>query len=261
MTSRHSLIVGINAYSAPNQLLGQVNNAIDLKGTLIPKRFSNILLLDSQATRANIINQLNVTIGCADPGDSIVFAFFGHGSWFNGSYGRSECICPVDYATNGFIADYELAAMFSKVKSGVSFDVVLGCCYSGDGTTMELIKKYTNTDIKNMKQLCIPGPLRDNRKSTNVIDRIEVDNIVPKSNMNHVLWAACGRYETAYEAVFSGKPQGIFPVYLCYYLRNRPNDTRTQIDALTATQVTKIISSQHPQTEGTVAELTQLPFT
>jgi metacaspase-1 len=247
--AKKALIVAINAYASPNQLRGQINDGNDDKLSLAARGFANIsTLYDAQATRAAILNALTSIVKNAAIGDSIFFAFHGHGSWFNGPFGRAECICPIDWQT-GFIADYELAAIFAQIKPGVNCDVVLGCCFAGTGTS----RLMASSEKDYRKALTIPGPL--------LYKGIKAAKAVAVSGMNHVLWAACGKLETAWEVMYNGEPRGLYPVFWNWAIRNYPTYRRSQVDALIAPKVTAIVATQHPQVEGTGQELAEVPFT
>ncbi len=246
---KKALIVAINTYASPNQLLGQVNDGNDDKLTLAARGFTKIsTLYNTKATRAAILAALNSLVKNAVAGDSIFFAFHGHGSWFNGPYGRAECICPVDWR-RGVIADYELAAIFAQLKPGVNCDVVLGCCFSGTGTS-KLAAPSGEKEYR--KALTIPGPLECKGRNA--------AKAVTAPGMNHVLWAACGKLETAWEVIYSGVPRGIFPVFWNWALRTYPVYSRSQLDALIGPKVSAIIPTQHPQTEGPESELAEVQF-
>jgi metacaspase-1 len=254
--SKKALIVAINAYPRPEYVLrSALNDLNDLTTTLIAKGFSITKLTDSAATKSAILSKLNMLITGAVSGDSIVFAFFGHGSWITGNEpdGRTECICPVNVFSGYVITDNEIASKLALKKSGVTCDVILGNCYSGTGT------RSPSGSNEYKKEFCIPGPIEV--KKIKKMDQEIIKSTVPVSTLNHVLWAACKDNQLSYEVLSEGKYRGLFPLYLCWALRNYPAYSRSQIDLVVAPLVTAIVPTQEIQTEGTQEELDQLPFT
>jgi len=261
--TRRAYIAAINNYPDPYDLLNPLEDLADLQNTLIPKGFSISSQTDAYATRANILASLTSLVTQAVSGDSIFFGFFGHGSWFNGPYGRAECICPSDINPQtgaNLIADYEIQAILAMKPEGVTCDVLLGNCYSGTGTSRSMVaSKGSKKAIRIEQPQCIPGPLpyTIGKSGSGIGQKVAV----PVESMNHVLHAACRRDQLAYGVLTGGKHRGLFPLYWCYAIRNYPNKTRAQIDAWVTTYVKAVVPTQEPQIEGPSAELAQLPFT
>lgn len=253
--SKKALIVAIDNYPSPYTLKSTVNDLNDLSGVLTSKGFTITTLKNSQATKTAILSKLGILVLGARSGDSIVFAFFGHGSWITGNEpdGRTECICPVNVMSGYVITDNELAAKLALKRTGVNCDVILGNCYSGTGT------RSLESDEDYKKPLCIPGPIeiKKTKKDTSSTGT-KTSVIVP--TMNHVLWAACKDNQTSYEVLSGGTYRGLFPLYLCWALRNYPAYTRGQIDSEVTPLVTSIVPTQEPQTEGPLTELSEIPF-
>lgn len=259
--SKKALIVAIDTYPAPYTLRSCINDLNDLSNTLALKGFTISTVTNSQATKTNIINALSNLINTSTSGDSIVFAFFGHGSYILGGNepdGRIECICPVNVLSGYVITDDELASIFNGLPSNVTCDVILGSCYSGTGTRSASIEKKQSKKQLYKFPYYIPGPItvKDETKKSGI-----VKNSVPVTEMNHVLWAACKDNQTSWEVISGGKYRGLHTIYLCWALRNYLTYTRNQIDAKITPLVMAIIPTQEPQLEGTITELNQLPFT
>lgn len=259
--TRRAYIAAIDNYPDPYKCQNNLNDLVDLQNTLIPKGFSISSQTDAYATRANILASFTSLITQAVSGDSIFAAFFGHGSWFNGPYGRAECICPVDVLQGGLIADYELQAILAMLPAGVTCEVLLGNCYAGTGTSrMAMVEEKGREDKKKIrvtKPLCIPGPMPYTLGEVMPAPRVAV----PVESMNHILNAACRRDQLSWGVWTGGKHRGLYPLYWCYAIRNFPTKTRAQIDAWVTTFVEAVVPAQEPQLEGPSAELAQLPFT
>jgi hypothetical protein len=264
--TRRAYIAAIDNYPDPYKTLNDLNDLADLQNTLIPKGFSISSHTDAFATRANILASLTNLVTQAVSGDSIFFAFFGHGSWFNGPYGRAECICPVDVFQGGLIADYELQAILAMLPAGVTCEVLLGNCYAGTGTSQAAMPekkegKAGKKEIQVIQPLCIPGPMPYNPDEAEQIFGPAPKVAVPVESMNHILNAACRRDQLSYGVLTGGKHRGLYPLYWCYAIRNFPTKTRAQIDAWVTPYVKAVVPTQEPQLEGPSAELAQLPFT
>jgi len=107
------------------------------------------LLLDNDATTANMRAALNKLVDSAVPGDVLFFHYSGHGSQvFNQRDdddiepdGLDEIICPVDLDwKDKIIRDDELREIFDRVPNGVNLTVFLDCCNSGGG--MDHLNQY-----------------------------------------------------------------------------------------------------------------------
>lgn len=139
--NKKALIVGINYPGTAHELRGCVNDA-NLINSVIRDQygFSDIqMLLDNNATTANIIAGLEWLVADTVPGDVVYFHYSGHGSQMRDldgdeADGLDEIICPVDLNwADKVIKDDQLKAIFNKVPNGVNLTVTLDCCNSGGG--------------------------------------------------------------------------------------------------------------------------------
>ena len=141
---KKALLVGINNYpSAP--LRGCVNDCLLMHKVLTEKydfKNSDIkLLIDSDATKTNILNYLKWLVKNSQPGDILYFHFSGHGSQVivsdktntSESDGLDEIICPYDLNWNDPLRDNDLNSIIQKIPNGVNVLFVLDCCHSGTG--------------------------------------------------------------------------------------------------------------------------------
>lgn len=135
--SRAALVVGTN-YSGANKLNGCVNDANDMAGLL---RFQfgvkpeNLkLLLDKQATRANIVRAI-IDASRLGP-DYFHVIFSGHGTWVGDTSGdegdwRDEAFVPHDYANAGYLVDDELALLWRLFPKNTRIFCHFDTCHSG----------------------------------------------------------------------------------------------------------------------------------
>ncbi|HET7437831.1 MAG TPA: caspase family protein, partial [Thermoanaerobaculia bacterium] len=122
---RRALCVGINSYpTAP--LHGCVADAELWARTLASLGFEPpTMLLDSLATRAGIIDTLAQMIAGSSRGDAIVFQFSGHGTEVRDLNGddesdKDQALCPYDFADGHLLIDDDVAALFTRIPTGVS---------------------------------------------------------------------------------------------------------------------------------------------
>lgn len=132
-----ALLVGINDYDGlQNDLRYCVNDVMDLKTALMGKYgFSEgdiKILLDGEATYANILSALDWLKDNSGSGSTVVFYFSGHGSRSSSDRDGDgekidECIVASDF---GFLWDGVLSAKFKGISASqiwLGFD----SCYSG----------------------------------------------------------------------------------------------------------------------------------
>jgi hypothetical protein len=154
---KKALLIGINYYNTPCKLNGCINDAVNLK-ELFVSRFgyvaSNITILRDddpnpivQPTRTNILGELSKLIADSANCSEIWVCYSGHGSQMpdrnmEETDGLDELIVPVDYMTNGIIADDEINRILqqSKCRTMLLFD---SCC-SGSVCDLPWCFEYKN---------------------------------------------------------------------------------------------------------------------
>jgi caspase domain-containing protein len=136
---RRALCIGIDR-SPVKPLAGCVRDAQLWAKTLRRFGFESELLLDGDATYANIGAQLERLIRTSRSGDVIVWQYSGHGTQVpdvnrdeagGDSPGQDEAICPVDLQTGRMFVDDQIAALIAQLPSGVAFTLIMDCCHSG----------------------------------------------------------------------------------------------------------------------------------
>ncbi|MGB8509288.1 MAG: caspase family protein [Pyrinomonadaceae bacterium] len=167
--AKYAMLVGVNKYPG-NPLNGCVNDVTSLREMLINNfgfAAENIVMLtDEQATRANILSNLDGFGAKLHRDDLFVFAYSGHGTLFPDSYSEEQdetdslhfepdprndnkpffedgkydaAICPVDSREtssgkpwHNLILDDELYARFSRFASqGAYINYLTDSCFSG----------------------------------------------------------------------------------------------------------------------------------
>ena len=139
----YALIIGINNYADTNvpDLDYCVSDAVEMKDALINQGWSEsdtVILLDSQASKTNIIQNLNDIFSKASSSDFILVYYSGHGTVIpdtNGDEndGEDEAIVPWDFTYGDYstlLLDDELGEIFQECptdKGAIIFD----SCNSG----------------------------------------------------------------------------------------------------------------------------------
>ncbi len=145
MAAVHALVVGIDKYAdSANNLDGAVNDANDIWRALEARGVdSRIKLIDARATRAELTDAWQELLTRAQPGDTLLFTYAGHGSKELANDapeeedGMDEVLLLSGFTTSGpgtveRIFDNELFAWFQQAQQkGVGVLFVADACYSG----------------------------------------------------------------------------------------------------------------------------------
>ena len=166
MPRRTALLVGINYRGTADELNGCYNDVVNVSQylrTVLGYAPGAISVLtdgnrDSPAfpasvapTRQNIIAGMAALVAGMVAGDEAVFHFSGHGTLVrdrNGDEvtGLDSCLCALDYAGGGVIADDEIRALLvNKVPRGARLYVILDCCHNGTGCDVRF--KYEDFSV------------------------------------------------------------------------------------------------------------------
>lgn len=211
MTKR-ALIVGINDYPGTgSDLFGCVNDANDWMATLDTQNFEVSYLLDQDATRSRILENLQLQLERAKSGDLLVFQYSGHGTWVPGRGGdepRDEAICPHDISNAGPITDDELFAMFSQRQRGVRVVMVADSCYSGD---LQRLAGPLSDQARYAKFLP-PEAWMGAQAAANdpMWHRAAASSSARTLRSGALVLAGCGEKQVCYDASFDGRPNGAF---------------------------------------------------
>jgi hypothetical protein len=208
---RIALCIGIDAYPNPeHRLSGCTNDAKAWARALQAHGFEVAMLLDGQATRAEMDAQLHRVVTQSRAGDVVVVQYAGHGTNvpdLNGDEddGRDEALCPVDFAAGALYIDDDISDVFAKLPSGVNLTVFMDCCHSA-----------SNTRFAGGPQTAAipPGSKARYVKETQAVDEAHIrfrGNAGParsrggsQEEMSHVKFAACQDHEVALESSGSG---------------------------------------------------------
>ncbi|KAJ7930626.1 caspase domain-containing protein [Mycena leptocephala] len=223
-TSVFALIVGIDKYAYDEKwTLKECVNDANLIESFITTTFAthSIHRLDNEAaTRQDILHNFHshlIENPNINPGDTIIFYFAGHGSrvaapegWQTND-GLIETICPYDQRAlvNGVeqgvpgIPDVTIAALLRELarRRGSNITVILDCCHSGGATRApgEILERSLPPDY-----LPFPDIDRDiwTHDSSN-FDSTTKPPGIGGVDCQHVLLAACGELQTAFDGYFT----------------------------------------------------------
>lgn len=269
---KKALLVGINKYKdAP--LRGCVNDVIIMFQILTSKfgfSHSDIrVLTDYEATKQNIIDNLQWLTQGVNEDDKIVFHYSGHGSqvtvddWTNTieADGRDEILCPVDLDWNNPLRDHEIGAYFKTVPQLCDTLVLLDCCHSGTGLRNGFGPKelYTESDWINR---FISPPVSNILSNPSVIIKDDLSFDFPEPTIHNsavksgflidtteqgdaILISGCEDNQVSADAWVGSKYHGIMTYCLSHVLcnsgfnityRNLVTEINTMLDSYAFTQ-------------------------
>ena len=262
----HALLVGINDYhpeAKVTPLRGCVNDVTAMQAYL-KKKFQgseNITtLVNEKASRENVINGFKKTLigKHVEEGDIVLFFYSGHGSTSptapefaalgNDTRETDETLVLYDSRLkNGSdLADKELALLLAAVNQSANIIVILDSCHSGSAT-----RNVAKADEIKLGTPKFEPPSKDvvskNLKQYLTLDGFDYSNMeklkIPLSK--HVLLAACGRDELAYEAP---EPHALFTDTLLKLLDTLPTTSSyTDVHKYLYTRLRTLARKQTPQ--------------
>jgi hypothetical protein len=233
MSSRKALCVGINQFkNLPGAALqGCVNDAKDM--SLLLRQFLGFRpaeitsLYDAQATKKNIVAELNAMVKGAKAGKYtyLVFSLSSHGTQVPDLSGdepdcADEAFCCHDLAqsgsqwnTNTLILDDELNDLFVQLPPNVLLEVYLDTCHSGTGL------KAVDMLLSRRPRYLPPPSLKVFKKLDGRHSRGLARALQEKGAVHHILWTGCRADQTSADANIAGGWHGAFTYYFCKEVR------------------------------------------
>jgi metacaspase-1 len=224
-----AFVTGINNYpGSDNDLQGCVNDANNWKLEFEKRSFNKIYqLLDSQATKSNIVDTLKSIMGQLKQGDLFVWCNSSHGSWipdknFDEPDGRDECLVPYDSIgdPNKLITDDELYVIFGIRPVGARVVMISDSCHSGSVSRTA----PTFPGVRHKAKFISPDHFIDGadlfkaHKSINLPSAIKSDTCL--------LMAGCKDDEYSYDAHIAGIPCGAYTYSCLETLKQNPKTYR-----------------------------------
>ena len=254
----YALCIGINDYPGTgSDLSGCVNDANDWKAVLTARGFQTQPLLNSKATRTNMLASMKAIVAKAKLGDSIVFTFSGHGSYIpdaNGDEpdGKDECLCPYDINSKGPITDDELFELFNSKAKGVKLVFLSDSCHSGTVARFAPISTPPTIKVKGTKapqrivRFLPPSVFLSKKQISSLGISRAMHRSSPPGRYGGLLISGCLDAEYSYDAWFGGRPNGAFTFVALKALRTLKANA-TYNDWYTAIRKA-LPSQQYPQT-------------
>lgn len=141
--AKRAVLIGINKYANGANLRGCVNDVHQVQDLLTElygfDQGDITVLLDGQATQANMKAAISKLVAAGKPGDVLVLHYSGHGSHvadLNGDEpdARDEVLCPHDMSWDDPFLDDWLRAELAQLQEDVNLTVIMDCCHSGSNT-------------------------------------------------------------------------------------------------------------------------------
>ena len=259
--TKKALAIGINDYPYDgSDLNGCVNDAKAWADLLISHygfpSSSVKLLLDAQATKANIMAALKNILAGVKSGDVLVFTNSSHGTYVEDKSGDEEmydeALCPYDCADN-LIIDDELRELFANLAKGVSLTVISDSCFSGTVTRAAVSEVIPGLKTPDDRRVRFLNPAMMGRK---VLEnpwkaKPKGKTKYPESKMKDVLLSGCTDKEYSYDARIGGAYHGA----MTYYALQAIQEANYQMTFQQLhTRLLNLLDDggypQHPQLEG-----------
>lgn len=254
-SSKRALVVGVNKYDPALEcdLNGCVNDMNNIANTLIGSfGFSSddvVRLSDYDATKANIIAELDKLVLNSSEGDQLVFYFSGHGSQVPDTNGDEidkldEILCPTDLDWNDPFTDDIIANAFKQVPTGAHLTFLCDSCHSGTVSRISLPpsgkggKRFLDPPEELLNQF-IGKDLPINKMGQKALVGVQTQR--------HILFAGCAEDNYSYEGRFGGVIQGAFTWNFCDLAKKRPHSIWRDIENRVSNRLRKQGYFQVPQ--------------
>ena len=237
---KRAVCIGINNYPGIfNDLKGCVNDAQDWSAWLQGLGFDVRVLLDSQATRANVKAALQGLIDVTNAGDIAVFTYSGHGTQVVDSGSEEgdpydEAICLYD----GNVIDDELRTILQRIPPQATLVVISDSCFSGSVTRI--------AGEKAVPRFIPPRVSTEGRTARQPF-------LLPEANMPEILITGCSDSEYSYDAEFNGRPNGAMTALALRVIQQNPAATYRDFHIALRALLPSEDYPQSPQLEGSEA--------
>ena len=228
-----ALLVGINAYPAPNELNGCINDLKDMAAYLTHSQGFQAAdietVKDAHATTANILAALEQFVASLAPGDRALFHYSGHGAQMPTKTGHEvdgldEVICPVDFdwSDQHAIRDDDFNRVFSKVPAGVEFVWISDSCHSGDLT------RGLMPAGQKPREIFPPREIAEEIKKAKARG-VTVNRLTTPSKLHVALISGCRSGQTSADAEINGRFNGAATYYILDTLKKHPTQPLSDI--------------------------------
>lgn len=207
---RHALCVGINEYGSGSDLAGCVNDSDDWAAEFNSRGFDSVvILLDKDATGANMRAAIQDLVARGAAGDTLVFQYSGHGTYVpdddgDEPDGQDEALCPVDIFSKGPLVDDELLQLYSQRKPNVKLVLISDSCHSGSVSRFMAPIAAQGSKVKFLP----PASFLTQAQLAHAPRGFRWS--VPVGRHAGLLLSGCADPEYSYDAWFNGRPNGAF---------------------------------------------------
>jgi hypothetical protein len=274
----YALLVGINAYPPGVPTLHGCVNDVEAMERLLRARVEPSedrlevrTLYDEQASRNVFIATFREHLGRAEPGDTALFYYSGHGSQEPAPPehaaaepdGLNETLVLHDSRQPGVfdLADKELAALVAEVSDrGAHVTVILDCCHSGSGVRALLeegtaMRKAPADSRRRPIETYLSPPALASPSRRDGADWLNVPG------GRYVLLAACRSDQTAKEMSIDGHVRGAMSTALERTLAGAAGTMSYQdVQTWVAAAVRNLVSDQTPVLESAQPDDVRQPF-
>jgi hypothetical protein len=264
--AKKALCVGINDYpfGEENDLRGCVNDALQWS-SLLEKRFGFEVkrLLDAEATKNNIMAELQDLLAKAKAGDVLTFVIASHGTYradINGDEPDYEdALCPYDVDSGNLILSSELQTLFSDLQEGVRLTAITDACYFASITRVML------SQFRRSRQLnpALWGGVVLSHDHMRVARKLkESKKKKPDSEVKEIILKACQSGQTAADTYIEGHYHGAMSYYAIKAIASANSlPTYAQLHKRLLLMLEDESYDQLPQLEGKLENLMRKIFT
>lgn len=271
MTKR-ALCVGVNDYPYEGSDLNGCVNDAKAWARLLVDHFDFPsgdvkLLLDAEATKANVTAALGDLLAGAKSGDVLVFTNSSHGTYLADTSGDEEmydeAMCPYD-CRDSLVTDDKLRELFAGVAKGVRLTVISDSCFSGTVTRAAVAEVIPGLRTPDDRRVRFLSPALMGR--TVVVNpwkaKPKGKQKYPQSTMKDVLLSGSSDKEYSYDARIGGVYHGAMTYFALKAITEA--DYRITYRQLHE-RLLKLLDDagypQHPQLEGRPANKKRQLFT
>ena len=222
--AKNALCIGINDYpGVQNDLSGCVNDANDWTKELQNRGFTVRQMLDRQATKTAMVEEIRRLIGDAQSGDCAVLQYSGHGSWIpdrdgDEPDGRDEVLCPSDVGKNSVLTDDELYDLFAARRAGVQLLFLSDSCFSG--TVSKAIRMVHRGATKMPKPRFLDPRTFLPPEQADIAMRISRGPVTSPRPHQGLLISGCQDNQTSADAWFDDRANGAFSFFAIKALKD-----------------------------------------
>jgi hypothetical protein len=215
------------------------------------------ILLDKNASQANMMSGLKTLLAGAKSGDVLVFTNASHGTYRADEDGDEpnydEAICPHDTDSNLIIDDH-LRELFANIPEGVRLTVISDSCHSGSVTRVIVPKSRRERRNRELApnvwggRMLSPEQMSAARKKK----RQHKGEKYPESGMKEILLSGCKSNQTSADAHIAGDFHGAMSYYAIQTIRDADYKiTYAQLHLSMKNKLMDEMYDQEPQLEGT----------